>query len=321
VGASLGVNLYNEEKLRDFLLGVVSETERAAIEEQFLADEDFSAQVLVVEDELIESYLRLELSAPDRQRFEVAFLTQPRRRERVLTMKSVLAAANAEASSGAPLRASLPSVWTRVSALFHFQSAWARYAFAAALVAVMAFGAMLLFKQFRRKQDEQIVQQTPGPIRPEAGASTSPAVSPDISHPAPTPGITAVPRVSPSPTTQAPPDGPTLATIILRPTLVRDPSGAHKLNVTSSVKQVQAQLTLERNDYHSYAVRITTVEGRMVWQSGSNRARATNAGSALVITIPAKSLPADDYIVEVSGINSGRPPESIASYFFSITRK
>src|SRR6266550_672721 len=118
-------NLYKDEKLRDFLLGDLSESERAAIEERFLADEDFSAQVHVVEDELIESYLRQELSTRDQQRFAAAFLTQPRRRERVLMMKGVLAAVSAEA---ALKHAAAPSPWASVMAFFRFGSAFAPYA-------------------------------------------------------------------------------------------------------------------------------------------------------------------------------------------------
>src|SRR5947207_2661153 len=89
--------LYNEEELRAFLLGDLAESERVRIEERFLSEEDFAVQLRVVEDELIESYLRGDLSRADRQRFSAAFLVQPRRRERVLAMKAVLAVADEEA--------------------------------------------------------------------------------------------------------------------------------------------------------------------------------------------------------------------------------
>ena len=90
-------NDYNETELRAFLLGNLSEEARAGIEDRFLADEDFAAQLELADDELIESYLRGELSAGDEHRFRNAFLSQPRRRERVLAMKAVLAVANTEA--------------------------------------------------------------------------------------------------------------------------------------------------------------------------------------------------------------------------------
>ena len=320
VGASLTENFYNEERLRDFLLGDSSESERAALEDRFLAEEDFSAQVQVVEDELIESYLRGELSARDRKRFEAAFLTQPRRRERVLMMKGVLAAANAEA----PLPAETsPSLWANLLASLRWQNAFARYAVAAGVLVVLAFGTLLLFSKLRPKQNGQLAQQNPELIRPGATASASPRSSPGISQSQQTPSPTVMPvlRSTPSPTPETQPPGPSFATIILRPTLARDPSAANKLAVSASVKQVRLQLGLERDDYKSYSVRITTVDGNVVWQTRSIHARTTNGGASLALSLPARRLATGDYLVEVSGLSDAGSPESLASYFFSVTRK
>lgn len=311
-------NLYHEEKLRGFLLGDLPAAERAAIEERFLADEDFSAQVHVVEDELIEGYLRRELSARDHQRFEAAFLTQPRRRERVLVMKGVLAAANAET----PLQAEQsPALWASVMALFRFESAFAPYALAAVILLALSFGGWLLFSRFGERQNPQLAQQNGNPIQTASPAASFPLPSPRNTQPSQTPSPAGTPpRTNPTPVPKAPPAGPTLATIILRPTLVRDPAAANKLTIAPSVKQVRVQLNLERNDYRSYAVRITTVDGRLVWQTGSIPARTLNRPS-ITIALPARLLPTDDYLVEVSGVNSPASPENIADYFFSVTRK
>src|SRR5262245_414911 len=96
--AALTRNPHEQHELREFLLGEVSEEQRSALEERFLADDEFSAELGAAEDELIETYLRNELSADDRREFETTFLAQPRRRERVLMMKGVIAAATAEAA-------------------------------------------------------------------------------------------------------------------------------------------------------------------------------------------------------------------------------
>jgi hypothetical protein len=313
-------DLYNEDELRDFLFGDLSESERTALEDRFLADEDFSVQVQVVEAELIESYLRSELSARDQQRFEAAFLTQPRRRERVLVMKAVLATANASARLEAPLRPKhSPTFWAGVMASLRFQSAFARYAFAFAVLFVLALGALLLFNKLATKPDERLAQQPPRSIQPEATPSLSPNSSPNNSPPQQT--ASPVPRVSPSPTPEAPPARLTLATIVLRPTLARDPSAANKLNVSASVIQVQLLLRLDRNEYRSYGVRLTTVDGHLIWQARSVHARTMGAGTSIAVAIPARLLPTNDYLVEVSGVNESGPPESLASYFFSVTQK
>ena len=316
---SLTEKLYNEEKLQRFLLGALSEAERAAIEARFLADADFSSQVQVSEDEMIERYLSGELSVEDHQRFEAAYLTQPRRRENVLAMKGVLAAANAEA--GLRVEQS-PSLWAGFLAPFRFQSAFTRYAVAGAVLFVLALGVLLLLNKFRPKQNGHLAQQTPGLVRPEARASVSPDSNADVSRPqqTPSPAVTPAPRVSPSRAPEAQSAGATLATIILRPTMVRDPVAANKVAVPSSIQRVRLQLHLERNDHRSYDVHITTVEGRLVWR-GSIGARTTSGATYLALSLPARLLASGDYIVEVNGVAEPGPPESVASYFFSITRK
>jgi hypothetical protein len=314
----LAEKLYNEEKLRGFLLEDLSEAERAAIEARFLADPDFSLQVQVIEDELIEGYLRGELSAEDHERFEAAYLTQPRRREHVLAMKGVLAAANAEAAVRVE---QLPSLWAGFLAPFRFQSAFTRLAVAAAVLLVLTFSALLLFNRRGPKQNGPLAQQTPGLIRPAASPSVSSDSPRAVSLPqqSPSPAVTPAPRVSPSPTSEAQPAGPAVATIILHPTLVRDPAAANKVVVSSSTKRVRLQLNLERNDYKSYAVQITTVEGRLVWQGSINRTRSN--ATYLALSLPVRLLASGDYIVDVNGVGTSGPPESLASYFFSITRK
>ena len=313
-------NPYNEKELRAFLLGNLPDEARAGIEDRFLADEEFAVQLELAEDELIESYLLGELSTGDKQRFRVAFLSQPRRRERVLAMKAVRAVANAEAPDPA---ASAPSFWSRLSAFLHFESALAGVAVAAVLLLVMGLAALFVVNKLRSKSDGPIVQHSPGPIRPAVTASVSPisSPSPPPSQPSPSPAVTPAPRLSPQPLPETTADGPIIATIALQPSLVRDPSAAKRLILASSVKQVRLQLGLESNDFTDYSVRLTTVQGQLVWQARSIRPTAASPRASLFATIPAARLSTDDYLVEVSGRSDAGPREVISSYFFTVTRQ
>jgi hypothetical protein len=89
--------------------------------------------------------------------------------------------------------------------------------------------------------------------------------------------------------------------------------------VGPSVKEIRLQLSLEGNDYKSYVVRISTVDGSRVWQASSIRARVTGAAYSLALAVPTRRLPAGDYLVEVSGVNNSGSTESVSSYFFSIS--
>jgi len=294
------------EEVRRFLLGELSEEERAAFEDRFLSDEDLSAQALVVEDELIESYLHNELSAQDRKKFETAYLNNPRRRERVVALKAVVAAANAEPQ---PLREKSLSLWARLREYVVFKNAFPRYALAGlALIAMIA--AAWLFLRSREPHASQIAQvDTNSQPTPVTIASPSPAASTS-----PTPAVT--PSLRPTPTPVQQESGPAFASIVLQPTLVRDPAAAKRLVLPATVKLVRLQLNLERNEYKSFLVQITTVEGKSVWQSRT----VTPAGASVAVSVPASLLPTNDYVIELSGVTSERKRESVASYFFTVLR-
>ena len=75
--------LENKQKAVSYLLGELSGAERDALEEQLFLDEDFSLFVDDVENDLIDEYIRGELHAGEKLKFENAYLTSDTRRRRV----------------------------------------------------------------------------------------------------------------------------------------------------------------------------------------------------------------------------------------------
>ena len=321
--------LYNEEKLRNFLLGSLSEDERNAIEDRFLADEDFSAQLLVVEDELIEAYLKEQLStSKERKAFERAFLAgSPRRRERVIAMKALIKAATAEANL---IKTQLnkdesPSLWTTLFSFFRFEKAYIPYALAATAALIIFLGiAWLVVSRLNQNSNIQFAENINGPqTTPTASTTSSPNEAQAKQMPPPV--VVPSPNTSPTPQPNAQPRQPaglTLATTILYPTLVRDSNaGIKKIVVPSSAKKIPLQLNLERNDYKSYIVRVTTADGHLVWQGGPVYARTKRTGASVFISPRARLFEPDDYIIELSGVSEAGPPESFANYFLKVRRK
>jgi DNA-directed RNA polymerase specialized sigma24 family protein len=76
------------EFLIRYLLGVVSDAERRAVEEQFFAPDADLNVLLQAEDELIDDYVRGALSASDRGLFESNFLCTKKRRQRLEMVQS-----------------------------------------------------------------------------------------------------------------------------------------------------------------------------------------------------------------------------------------
>jgi len=76
-----------EEELRKsiirYLLGGLSAAESDALAERYLDDDELFEEIKLVEEELIDSYLRGELTKAQRRAFETSYLGTPARRERV----------------------------------------------------------------------------------------------------------------------------------------------------------------------------------------------------------------------------------------------
>lgn len=67
-------NLSEENLIRHYLLGQLSENEQDALEEQLLADPEFFETSLMIEDELLDEYVMGLLSESDRMRVESGLL-------------------------------------------------------------------------------------------------------------------------------------------------------------------------------------------------------------------------------------------------------
>jgi hypothetical protein len=106
------------ELIKAYLLGDASDDQRRVIEDRFFADDAFFDRVELAEDELVEAYLRDELSSQDRVRFETHFLQSPRRREmteisQLLERKWQRWPQPQIQPAPAPLRWSAAAVWQR----------------------------------------------------------------------------------------------------------------------------------------------------------------------------------------------------------------
>src|SRR5215217_9468494 len=85
----------NEKLISRYLLGELPEEQQVQIEDRAFSDKDYLATITTVENDLIDEYVRGELSAADRQRFESRFLASAERRKRVEFAKALRSVASA----------------------------------------------------------------------------------------------------------------------------------------------------------------------------------------------------------------------------------
>ena len=93
----MGSQSRDEQTARRYLLGQLSEAARSRYEERYLAEEDSFDTLLVIEEELIDDFVRGRLPKRERNGFERHFLTSAARRRR-----TKIAEAWASLLSGSP---------------------------------------------------------------------------------------------------------------------------------------------------------------------------------------------------------------------------
>src|SRR4051794_14017170 len=99
-----------------YLLGELPEQEQITLEEKYFVDDDCFAQLLAVEDDLIDDYVRGLLSEHERKLFENHFLVTPQRRERLEISRALRGSISLAQASTAPLTVSkeLTSWWASI---------------------------------------------------------------------------------------------------------------------------------------------------------------------------------------------------------------
>ena len=124
-------------KIRDYLLGHLSEEEQERIEERLMVEDDFFEELEISKGELIEEYHAGELSQDDHQWFERHYLATPEGKRH-----STFALALGSIKRPNPLPAPKPTLLDRLRSLFKTPQTWP-IATSAALV-LMAGVALLI---------------------------------------------------------------------------------------------------------------------------------------------------------------------------------
>src|SRR5215217_8085598 len=124
----MAADLNNEKFIARYLLGELSEEQQVEIEDRAFADKEYVASITAVENDLIDEYVRHELSETDRRNFESRFLASADRRKRVEFAKAL---------ARIPEKSVQPVSWPWRESLYAFISGLnpvAKVAFAAAML-------------------------------------------------------------------------------------------------------------------------------------------------------------------------------------------
>ena len=86
-----GDKIGDDQLLIRYLLGSLEEDKAERLDELSVADDDFAWRLKAVENDMVDSYVRGDLSGETLARFESFYVSTPRRRERVEFARALLA--------------------------------------------------------------------------------------------------------------------------------------------------------------------------------------------------------------------------------------
>jgi hypothetical protein len=144
-----------DERIISYLLEELPDEELKQFEDECFAGESWPPEINVVEGDLIDAYLRGELTPARRQRFEQNYLTTEARQERVLMAAALLRHVDERRTAARPAASALTEqqTWVGRARAFWGARSWALRASAA--LAVAAVIAVALWLTIPRKRSPQ----------------------------------------------------------------------------------------------------------------------------------------------------------------------
>lgn len=312
-----------------YLLGDLSEAEQTALELKYFADDERFEEVWAAENELIDAYVRNRMSRRERELFERNYLKSPGHRERVAFARTLLKVADDTQGENIVRAASEPAVswWQRLLESLRGPQLLLAGAMAVALV-VLALGTVWLINDRMRlnselarsqaeeqrarelqRQIQELEQQLAGQRR------NSEHLNAELSRLREELQKAETPKASPTA------ERPALLSVLLTPALVRSGGETQQITITHGTAQVQLRMKPDSSDYARFQVSLKSVEGAEILTRQAVRPATTRTGPVVAVSLPARLLPAGDYILTLSGLTTTGESEEVNRYFFRVTHR
>lgn len=326
------MNAKPDDLLTRFLLGELSEEERAEVEARFLADNEFFEEVLSAEDALLDQYLLGQLTDEQRERADRLFRSSDRqRREALFTEELIVAVRGADPASGRAVHTAGPSEITppakedtghtppfklRSPKNFMPRLAWAGGFFL--LLVCLALASWFFYRRAQTRPAGTNQAETNHGGKGPRETPTEEAVGKEVPGGRPVVGGEkhGTPEETPEP--RPPRRSESVASILLSPATLERGGGSTTIRLKTGTSKVQLHLELDEGArYNRYGVLITTFDGRRVWSNDSLDSGQISKGH-IALTLPSSLFGYDDYKVELKGLPESGEPVHIADYVFKV---
>jgi hypothetical protein len=277
--------------LRGYLLATMPEEERLELAARYFSDDELFERLKAAEADLIDEYIRGELSAEDRRLFEQTLAAFPGRAERVAFARE-LQRLPAEGAEPAPFPSSGGG-----------RTGW----LAAAAMLLLAVGGIWLLQRDRRElarlrtEIDRLAQQS---LKLAAENRNLQARIEALGRGGGEGGGQPLRRI---------------VSFVLSAGLRREGPGSNRLEIPPEAEAVRLTLPIDRRGGARYQVRVESPEGSEFARLQGSFVIPDPGGPGITIELPAASLPRGDYVVileEVSGVT----PVPIQEYAIRVMR-
>jgi hypothetical protein len=320
-----------DQKLAAYLLGEMSEAEKARLEDELFADAEKFQQLCAAQDDLLDAYATGQLSPLDRQRFGQENLISPWMRNRARLAEAIAEfAGRTHPFPGLTQPAATKPPWWQSfkSLLWQGTSMWRLAAVSAMALLILAGGWLLLGSlrarselarmRTEREAKEQIAQQQQrSQLASERARSEQLARALEREHQEKERLAGELAKASPQPS-----QGKlqTVVSFVLMPQIMRGSGELPKLTIPPGVTRVDLRLSLnEPTQYREYRAELQTAEGRNVSNWTLRPARKAGDG-AVTIRVAAGLLESEDYLLMLSGRAPTGDYQVVANYSFRVTK-
>jgi len=297
----------DEALLLGYLLGNLSEEQQIEVEDRAFSDPEYLRALEDAEADLVDSYVRGELTASDRRQFEGRFLTSTQRRNKVAFARA-LAQVAGEFQPSRPVVRERPSPRRGLLSLFAGFHPAVQFAAGMAVLVIIAGAAWLAVQNssMRSRMAAMEAQR----IELENRQRT---LQQQLSQQA------RVPEPQGTSTTAERP--PLIASMVFLSGLPRAESRVQQLALTPGTRLVHMEIQLEsRDDFPRFRVEIHTRSGDDVLVlSGLTRRRANGADS-VSLDVPAAALSAGEYELALKGLSDSHATD-IGYHYFRVQKQ
>jgi len=317
----------NEKLIAQYLLGELPEEQQVEIEDRAFSDKEYLASITAVENDLIDEYVRGELSGTERQRFETRFLASTERRKRVEFAKA-LRTVVAEPVGPEKHEVRRWSWRESLSAFFGGLNPAARFALVAAAILLIAVAAWLFVEtqRLRRQVNQLQAENQSGQNLQQAleaerkrNAELNARLDQEKQQREQTDESLRQLTETTEATNPVPP--PVIASLVLLPGLSRGGDEKPRLDLSNDARLVRLQIGIDPEEqYKTFAVELRTSAGRQVWNRENLAARARRGTRAVGLTLPATVLKPGDYELRLRGLTEAGGAEDVGFYYFNVRK-